>query len=563
MGTAVKLALVFSVVLLCVLGASVAFSMPAEADLVLTNGKFWTVDPARPRAEAIAVIGDRIVGVGSAQEMRAWVGPKTRVLDLRGRFALPGFIDNHTHFMSGGFQLLGVDLKPAKTPQEFAEILRQHVAKLPKGEWVTGGDWDHEAWPSAELPRREWIDSLTAETPIFVSRYDGHMALANSLALRLAGITRETKDPPGGTIIRDAKTGEPTGVLKDAAMGLVSRVIPRPSDEQRLRAARAALAEARRVGLTGIQDMSSYEDLSLYQKLYEAGELTARFYCRTPLPLWKDVARLGLRHNFGSEFLKIGSLKGFMDGSLGSTTAVFFEPYLDAPNTTGLYNEMAIPLQKMEKMILEADRAGLQLSIHAIGDRAISELLDMFEKAVAENGPRDRRFRVEHAQHVHPKDFARFARLKAIASVQPYHAIDDGRWAEKRIGPERAKTTYAFKTFLDRGVPLCFGSDWTVAPLSPLWGIYASVTRTTLDGKRPGGWVPEQKITVAQAIHAYTMGSAYAAFEENVKGSLTPGKLADVVVLSADPFAIPPEKLKDVEVEMTILGGKTVYEKKQ
>lgn len=536
------------VLLLCV-------SLANASDLALINGNFWTADSGI-RAKAVRIVGDRIAWVGDAPPAAS------RVIDLKGKFAMPGFIDNHTHFTTGGFQLLGVDLRPAKSPQEFAGILRKHVAKVPKGEWITGGDWDDQSYSPPELPRSVWIDSFTPDTPVFVRRYDGHMALANSLALSKAGITRDTKDPPGGTIVRDPRSGVPTGVLKDAAMDLVYRVIPDPTEEQLTRAARAALADARRLGLTGVQDMSSYADLRVYQKLHEAGELTTRIYARTPLPRWQDVSRIGLRSGFGGDFLTVGSLKGFMDGSLGSTTAVFFQPYLDAPNTTGLYNEMAIPLEKMEKMIVEADRAGLQLSIHAIGDRAISDLLDMFERAERANGPRDRRFRIEHAQHMAAKDFERMARMKVIASVQPYHAIDDGRWAENRIGPERAKTTYPFKTFLDKGIPLAFGSDWFVAPLNPMLGVYAAVTRATLDGKRPGGWVPEQKITVAQALHAYTLGNAYAAFEEKVKGSITPGKLADIVVLSADPFTVAPEKLKDIQVEMTILGGKIVYERK-
>ncbi len=538
--------------------AAAAAAAP-QADVAFVNGRFYTVDRANPRAEAVAVLHGRIVAAGNAAAVKPWIGPATRVIDLAGKFALPGFIDDHTHFTSGGFQLLGVDLRPARSQREFADRLRQHAAKLTKGEWITGGDWDDQAWTPPELPRKELIDTVTPANPVLVSRYDGHMALANSLALKLAGITRATKDVPGGTIVRDPATGEPTGMLKDAAMGLVYRVIPPPADEQLLRATRAALAEARRVGLTSIQDMSDERDLWAYQALLERGELTARFYCRTPLPRWREVARVGLRANFGGDWIRIGSLKGFMDGSLGSTTAVFFEPYTDAPNTSGIFNSMAIPLEKMEKMIVEADRAGLQLSIHAIGDRANSVLLDMFEKAVAQNGPRDRRFRIEHAQHIHPRDFARFAKLGVIASVQPYHAIDDGRWADKRIGPERSKTTYAFRTFIDSGVKLAFGSDWSVAPLDPLLGIYAAVTRATLDDKRPTGWVPEQKINVAEAIAGYTTGAAYAAFEENQKGSLTPGKLADIVVLSDDLFAIPPERIRDVKVMMTIVGGRVVY----
>ncbi|HVH61931.1 MAG TPA: amidohydrolase, partial [Candidatus Sulfotelmatobacter sp.] len=393
------------------------------------------------------------------------------------------------------------------------------------------------------------------DTPVFVSRYDGHMAMANALALRLAGITRDTKDPPGGTIVRDHD-----GNLKDAAMNLIYRVIPAPSEEQLLRMIHAAMDEARRVGVTSIHDISSTEDVRAYQTLAARGELTLRIYSITPLPQWQAPATAGIRAGFGNDWIHLGALKGFADGSLGSTTALFEKPYDDAPETSGLPNEMMLPEGHMLKMALGADKAGLQLAVHAIGDQANRIMLDIYAEVAKQNGTReDRRWRIEHAQHLRPEDFARFGQLAVIASVQPYHAIDDGRWAEKRIGHERAKTTYAFRTFLEHGVRLAFGSDWTVAPLDPMLGLYAAVTRATLDGKNPGGWFPEQKLTLEEAIEAYTMGSAFAEFREKEKGSLTPGKLADVVVLDSDLFAMAQEKIKDAAVRYTIVGGKVVY----
>lgn len=530
------------------------------ADLVVINAKVWTVDPARPRAEAVAVVGDRIAAVGATSEMQKWIGAATKTLDARGNSVLPGFIDAHVHFSSGGFEISNVQLRDAATPEEFARRIGAHARKLPRGEWITGGTWDHELWGGTPLPSREWIDKATPEHPVFVSRYDGHMALANSLALRLAGVMRETPTPAGGTIVKDGN-GEPTGLLKDAAMALVERVIPAPSEEQLTRAIQAALGEARRLGVTSIHDMSSAADLRVYQRLLGRGELTARIYAITPMQLWEAPARAGIMAGFGNEWIRTGALKGFADGSLGSTTALFFEPFTDDPSTSGLPAAMMFPEGNMLKLAQGADRAGLQLAIHAIGDKANRIILEVFDAVRKQNGHRPaRRWRIEHAQHIHPSDFGTFARLEVIASVQPYHAIDDGRWAEKRIGRERCETTYAFRTFLDNRVRLAFGSDWTVAPLNPLQGIYAAVTRRTLDGKTPGGWFPEQKISLAEAIEAYTMGSAYAEFAEKEKGAITVGKLADIVVLDSDLFATPPERIKDVRVVATVGGGRVVYQ---
>lgn len=551
------------------MGSTAAQTPRPPADLIITNGKVWNVDRERPQAEAVAIAGDRIAAVGSAASVMEWKGPKTRILDAQGKTVLPGIIDAHVHFSNGGFEISGVQLRDAATPEEFARRIGEHARKVPKGEWILGGTWDHELWGGMPLPTRAWIDAVTPEHPVFVSRYDGHMALANTLALKLAGVTRDTPTPSGGEIVK-GPDGEPTGLLKDEAMGLVFRVIPDPSEEQLTRAIRAALREAARYGVTGIHDLSSASDVRVYQQLHQQGELTARMYCILPLPQWEAVARTGIRAGFGNEWIRLGGLKGFADGSLGSTTALFFEPYNDAPQTAGLPAGMMFPEGNMLKMASGADAAGLQLVIHAIGDKANRLILEVYEAIEKARGRRDlsgdrwpnsaRRWRIEHAQHIHPDDFAKFARLGVIASMQPYHAIDDGRWAEKRIGHERGKTTYAFRTFLDRGVKLAFGSDWTVAPLNPFTGIYAAVTRATLDGKNPGGWYPEQKITLAEAIEAYTMGSAYAEFSESQKGSITPGKLADVILLDSDLFAIPAEKIKDVKVRATIVGGRVVYE---
>jgi hypothetical protein len=408
---------------------------------------------------------------------------------------------------------------------------------------------------------RQVIDSVTPNTPVFVNRYDGHESLANSLALKLAGVTRETPSPAGGEIVKDAD-GNPTGVLKDAAQSLVDDKIPPMSHERRLRAARRALAYAARLGVTSVQAMSvDYDDIRVYGELLQRGELTARIYAAPALSTWQDEAQIGIRHAWGSSYLRIGAMKAFADGSLGSTTAYFFQPYTDAPNTRGLLTSEMQPLSKMRDRMMQADDAGLQLCVHAIGDNAISLVLDLFGDVVEAHGPADRRFRIEHAQHIAPKDFDRFASLHVIASVQPYHAIDDGRWAERRIGPERIKTTYAFRTLLDKGVTLALGTDWTVAPLNPMKTLYAAVTRATLDGKNPGGWVPEQKIKLSEAVEAYTMGSAYAEFQEKEKGSIAPGKLADMVLLSDDIFQLDPAKIGDVQVDMTMVGGRVVWER--
>lgn len=536
-----------------------AAAQPA-ADLVLINGKIWTGDRARPQAEAVACRLGRIVAVGTTPEIRRWAGPGASVIDVKGKLVAPGFNDAHVHFLTGGLHLASVQLRDAGSQAEFRDRIGRFAARLPKGRWITGGDWDHESWTPSDLPARALIDAVTPDHPVFVNRLDGHMALANSPALRLAGITRATPDPPGGVIVRDAQ-GEPTGLLKDAAMEAVHRVIPPPSPQEIDDALRAAMRYAARNGVTSVQDMSaSPEVLAAYQRLLGRGELTVRVNAHQPLASWQRLAAIGVSAGFGGEKLKIGGLKAFADGSLGSTTALFFEPYLDAPGASGLAADDMIPESKLLDNILGADRAGLQVAVHAIGDRANSIVLGMFEEAARRNGARDRRFRIEHAQHLWRDDIGRFGKLGVIASMQPYHAIDDGRWAEKRIGPERAKGSYAFRSLADAGAVLAFGSDWHVAPMEPLMGIYAAVTRRTLDGKRPGGWVPQQKITVEEALRAYTWGSAYAAFDEGIKGAIEAGKLADMVVLSGDVLTMDPAEISQARVVMTIFDGRVIYQ---
>ena len=526
--------------------------------LLLVNGKIWTVNPANPEVEAIAITNNRIVAVGSNEEISRWKRPGVAVINLGGRRVLPGFNDAHVHFYSGGVNLTGPQLRYTRSENEFRNTLAIFAKAQPKGRWITGGNWDHENWTPARLPTRELIDDVTGDWPVLINRLDGHMSLANSLALKLAGVNKNTKDVPGGVIVRDAN-GNPTGILKDAAQELVEKVIPPPSEQQIIDAVRAAQNYANAQGVTSVQDMSASPAIfHAYQTMLHNGQLRVRISGHQPLGTWQRLANVGVAADFGNEYLHIGGLKGFADGSLGSTTALFFQPYLDSANTSGIPSaELSNPRQ-MFRNIEGADAAGLQIAIHAIGDKANNTILGFYGRLQQEHGPRDRRLRIEHAQHLTAADIPRFGQLGVIASMQPYHAIDDGRWAEKRIGPERAKTTYAFRALLDTGATLAFGSDWDVAPMAPLMGIYGAVTRRTLDGKHPNGWVPEQKITVAEAVKAYTMGSAYASFEEKLKGSVEPGKLADLVVLTDDIFNIDPIKIADTKVYMTIFDGKVI-----
>jgi hypothetical protein len=538
------------------------------ASLILTGGKVWTGDPSRPRAEAVALAGDLILAVGSSTDIARLAGRDTRVVELRGRLVVPGLIDAHVHFLSGGDELLAPDLRSARTVEEFARRVGEAAARMPAGAWVTGGAWDHENWPGAELPRKEILDLFVLRNPVFLRRLDGHMAVANSLAVRIAGIDETTPDPPGGEIVRDPRTGEPTGVLKDAAMELVARHIPPWDDGARRDRARAALRHAASLGVTGVHDMGTTEaDLRTFRDLRARGELTLRVAAYPPLESLAELEAKGAPRAAGDAFVKVVGVKAFADGSLGSRTALFLEPYLGGgPGEVGLALADLAPDGALERSVRRALDAGLQPALHAIGDRAIRGVLDVYERLESARGEgtcRALRPRIEHAQHIHPDDLSRFGALGVVASMQPAHAADDGRWAETRIGPERCETTYAFRDLLERGAELAFGSDWPVAPLSPLGGIEAAVTRRTLDGKNPEGWIPRQRISVQEALRAHTSGAARAAFDEGRLGTLCPGLLADLAVLAEDILEIEPVRIGGVPVDLTIVGGKVVFEREE
>lgn len=549
--------ILIAIVLAVIFSTGVA-AQTFQPDLVVINASIHTGNRSQPKARALAVSGNKIIAVGSDAEIRALVGPKTRVIDAGGKTVVPGFNDAHVHFLETGQQLSSVDLRDAKTPQEFVARIKAFAARLPKGRWILGGQWDHENWTPNDLPTAAMIDAATPDNPVFVNRLDGHMALANSLAMRLAGVDKNVADVAGGEIVRDG-SGNPTGIFKDAASSYIERVIPAPSFEEQIEAAQAASDNAASFGITSVQDMSAGRTVGAYQELLRRGTLKTRIYGCSPLNDYKRWQDTGVRFAFGSAMLRVGCLKGYADGSLGSTTAWFFEPYLDAPNTSGL--AMADVTTTMRQTIEDADKAGLQVRIHAIGDRANATILDHYLTVEKANGSRDRRFTIEHAQHLRVDDLKRFAGQKVVASMQPFHIIDDGRWAWKRLDERRLKGTYAFRTILDSGGVLAFGSDSPVAPWNPLYGVYAAVTRRTLDDKNPNGWIPEQKISVEEAVRAFTWGAAYAEFQENWKGTLEPGKLADLVILSDDIFTIDPVKIRDVTVLKTIVDGRVVFER--
>lgn len=525
-------------------------------DVIIINAKVHTVDARRPAAEAVAVCGDTIALVGTTAEVRSLAGPSTRIIDAGGRLVVPGFNDAHVHLMSGAEELVGVDLRPARSEADLARRLGAYAATLPKGRWITGGYWDHEAWPDKALPTRQLLDAVTPDHPVFVQRLDGHMGVANSLALTLAGVTRATEPPEGGTIVRDA-SGDPAGIFKDNAMDLVTRAIPADSLEVTIDKARAALKHAASLGITTIQDMTaSATELRAYQALRASGELTARIYSIQNHAV-AGLRDAGVMSGFGDDWLRVGGLKLFADGSMGSGTAAFFEPYTDDPSTSGLLLQTP---DALEKAIFDGDAAGFQLVVHAIGDRANAIVLDLFEKLARERGARDRRPRIEHAQVVRAADMARFKALGVIASIQPSHGIDDMRWAEKRIGAARTSDAYNVRSLVRAGASIAFGTDWYVEPLDPMLGLYAAVTRQSTDGTPEGGWRPEERITMDQAVEYYTLGSAYAERAEPRKGSITEGKLADLVILTRDIFTIPPRGILETKPAMTMVGGRVVFE---
>lgn len=531
-----------------------------KADLVLLNGTVYTVDPALPWAQAVAVREGRILALGSSHDIRAYQDDATEVVDLKGALVLPGFTDAHTHFLNGGFALADIQLRDAASREEFVNRIRLKAEQLEKGEWILNGNWDHTQFAQSLLPAKEWIDAVTPDNPLCVNRLDGHMVFVNSLALSLAGITWDSRSPQGGEIVKDPATGEPTGILKDEAMSLVTEHIPQPTLKEKKQAARAALAHAASLGVTSVHDMAYLDNFEVYRELLSENELSARVCVYIPISAI-DAGPLHFPVSTDPDRLKIGGLKGFVDGSLGSFTALFFEPYTDNPEKSGILVADMYPEGIMEERIRKADEQGLQVAIHAIGDKANRVILDIFEKIALENGDRDRRWRVEHAQHLLPEDIPRFNRSHLLASMQPYHAIDDGRWAENKIGPARAKTTYAFRSLMAEGARLVLGSDWPVAPLDPLSGIHAAVTRQTLDGRNPSGWIPQEKISLEEAVQGYTLHGAVSEFAEDRKGSISPGKLADLVVIDRNLFEIPAEEISQARVTMTIFAGRIVYQR--
>lgn len=535
------------------LASACADRQQAPVTLAIVNARVWTGDSVAPWAEAVAVSGDRITAVGTSDEIRR-IASDVEIIDAQGGMVTPGFIDAHVHFLDGGLALASVSLRDAKTREEFIARIRDYAKSIPKGEWIRNGDWDHTNW-GGELPTHEWIDSVTPDNPVWINRLDGHMQLANRLAMEAAKVDRNTRDIAGGTIVRDAR-GNPTGIFKDNAMGLIDAAQPPRSAAELDRALDAAMAYVAARGVTSVHNMGTFGDLVVFDRARKQNRLHTRIVSQVPLAQWQALRDTVKARGHGDSWLRIGGLKGFVDGSLGSHTAAMLQPFTDAPTDTGLF---VTPADSLYVWTRGADSAGLQVMVHAIGDRAIRTQLDVFERVARENGARDRRFRIEHAQHIAPEDIARFGALQVIASMQPYHEADDGRWAERVIGPERAKGTYAFRSLLDSHAHLAFGSDWFVAPPTPLEGIKAAVTRQTLDGAHPDGWVPAEKITVEDALRAYTSGSAYAGFQDKDVGVIAKGRLADLVVLSRDLTTTPPDSLDKVQVQATVVGGVVRY----
>jgi hypothetical protein len=547
-----------------------ALAAAQDADLIVLGSRVWTGDSLRPFAEGVAVVGRHILAVGTRDAVLAHRGPRTRVVDLPAGFVAPGFIDNHTHFNQAGALLLGVNLLDVADAPGLVRRVREARDRLPEGAWLVGGDWGaYEAWAQGSTgrdtagtrapfaPHRDLIDSLTADTPVLLSKWDRSAYVANGRALALAGVRC---DWPGV----ECQDGRPTGRLTPPAATRVRSALPPKAMAQRLAEARAALGQLREFGVTTIHDNTPPEQFEVYAELRRRGELTTRVYARPTLDKWDALRAVGIRHGFGDDWLRIGGLKGFVDGIMGNSSARFYEPYRTS-GERGSWRTMMEPPGNLERLLLGADSAGHWPQVHAIGDEAIDTLLTLYERVIAANGPKERRFRVIHVQVLRGPEVAqRMARSGILAEVQPYHAIDDMRWMEERIG-DRARWAYAFRTLQDAGVLLSFGSDWPGTnaswyPANPVLGIYAAVTRQTLEGTPAGGWFPEERVEVETALRAYTVNTAWAAGEENVKGRLTPGFLADLVVLDGDPLLIAPTRLKDLRAILTVVDGQVVYD---
>ena len=544
-----------------------SFHTSARADqqaphtIYYVHGHIYTNDPAQPWASAMAVTDGKISCIGRLDHVLLDCGGAqggAETVELKGQFVMPGFNDAHVHLGGAAADALAVPLNGVASVEEMQKRVAEAVAQHKAGEWITGGGWDHTLWPDKRFPNRQQLDAVAPKNPVLLTHVSGHVAVANSLALQKAEIDKNTPNPPGGEIERDA-LGEPTGMLKeDAAMSLVRVRIPDPSPEQRRHGIELVLANAAKNGVTSVQDFSDWEDFKVYKQMKEEGKLTVRITEWLPfLASLDDLQNMRAQGGTKDPWLKTGALKAFTDGALGSRTAALLEPYSDDPSTSGILTNDP---EKLRVMAIQRDKAGFQLAFHAIGDRANRIALDVFEAVAKANGPRDRRDRVEHAQVVAPDDFARFAKLNVIASMQPSHQTTDMRWAEDRLGSERIKGAYAWNTMLKNGVRLAFGTDYPVEVISPFRGLYACVTRERPDGGPKNGWEPQEKISLDECIRAYTSGAAYAQFEEGKKGELKAGEYADFIILSNDLTKVPPSQFTKTNVQRTVVGGRTVYQ---
>lgn len=541
-------------------------STEQSADLVIKNARIVTIDKDNPRAEAIAAKGEFIIAVTSNSGIEKYIKEgTTRVIDAKGRLLVPGFNDAHIHFMGGGESLMNLDFRYVHDPKIIQKMVAEKVAQSKPGELILGGGWEHETFPDKKWPTKKILDAVAPNNPVMLSRADGHSVWVNSYIIKESGITKDTPDPPNGTIVRDPVTSEPTGIFKEGAKRLLkvkSSVVLTPEEQEarKDKALELALDAARRTGVTSIQQLNGEYDR--FERFKDAGKLTLRMTFEIAIPSDEAGLKMAdeLRKRFPPEnnWIRFGYLKGYIDGTLGSGTALMFEPYLDDPKTSGL---PMVPYEEFERRIVAADAMGFQTGTHAIGDKGNNWLLNALEKAQQLNGKRDSRHRSEHAQILRLSDIPRFAQLGVMASMQPTHCITDKRFAEKRIGRERCKGAYAWKRLLDAGVHIAFGTDWDVEPIDPLEGLYASVTRKDRTGEPGDGWFPDQKLSMERAIELYTLGSAYAEFMEGRKGMLKPGYLADMAIFNNDLMTIPPDKIMPSKVDYTIVGGKVVYKR--
>lgn len=526
-----------------------------KASLVIT-GKIFTGLDSPAFVEALAVAGGKILATGTRKEIKKYIGPETRLIELKDGVAMPGLTDAHTHFSSGGRSLIELSFRGVDSVEKVQQMVAEKIKELPPGSPVFGREYDHTLFPEQKWPTREDLDQVSPQNPVVIRRVDGHSAWLNSLALKISGIDKKTRDPFGGEIVRDPRTGEPTGILKESAMGLIKvrSEIKSTPEEDILR----ALDHARKLGLTGVQADVGLRELEIYKKLNSEGRLTLRVYAWLPIEGIDQYIKMGLRQGQGDDFLKVGFLKAFIDGTLGSGTALMFEPFADDPTKSGLPQ---YPEEVFYELLEKAYANDFQVGTHAIGDKGVNWVLNAAERAQQKYGKKDLRFRVEHAQVIRPEDFPRFKELGVLASMQPTHCTTDMRFCEIRVGKERSRYAYAWRTLLDNGAVLAFGSDWPVEPLDPRRGLYSAVTRKNIEFDFPeGGWFPEQKLSLAEAIKYFTWGSAYASFQENIKGTLEPGKLADLTIFERDIFSAEPKEILTTPIAYTIVGGQVVYE---